>query len=1664
MNLLKNQAVDATHLTANPDSTRGLFLTCRCLVLTLILGLMDPTFAEQLADVQSLSVNGSTEFGFGYLPWTDEFHQGDDSTEPTEALSALSTGFPVEYYGWPVQYETFEEMASAHASGQLWNQNSGTPIVDGRAFLTWYAALFRFRVSPGQSNGDTITIRWKRDSIGSDSWMVWDHDKRCWDTENMTTNNGCIGGTIEWASWIYTHQTWDIQYDILFNGTPIPGGQSFHIFGYTMEAAGPTQISAEAGELASTPLAVRVVGYDGISGVPGETVRFSMPGFGSPGFWLQPDSSSTSGAKTLDTLTDDEGIARAWVGMGTPGIIVGVGTSSPNAPLDPPYFTERPSFQLQALSTEIPEIHPPRNLGRVPATSCIGNPVNVVTGNKFQSETDIRGLSGTPLEFTRFYNSQDSGTGSLGRGWRHSYEATITFTKEGKGKDAVDYAHLKRPDGRQITLMDSGAGWRADPDIPFSLRRHRGKWELRGANDEVETYDGKGILLSITDVRGNTQTLDYDNRKRLSQVVSTSGEQLLFSYDTDNRLVQVEHRAATPAPGDTASRVWAYNFKGENLTAVTLPDQSERLYHYEDQRFPAALTGITDQRGNRHANWQYDAFGRVTVSSGALGVGQTAIYYGINGQRTVTDSRGNTTLYTATAQLGQGLVTGTTGPTCNGGNANTETFHYDPQTNHLLTHTRDGITTQYGDYDDRGNPGFRIDALGTPQEHRQTFAYDNRFRNRLTHILEKSVYPGGEKITALAYDSLGNLASNTLSGFRPDGTPVSRTTTWDYLGPYGQRSRADGPRTDVTDTTIFEYYPDDANQYQHRGMLRRVIGPQGVLLRDNLQYNSYRQLVSETRPNGLLVTYQWEPHTDRLATMTETGNSASRTTRWTHLATGELESVETPDGRLLTLHYDEARRLVAVSDTEGNRIDYSLDSEGNLIEENIRDPGGNLAYRVTRSFDAYNRLRHRVRANETVDYHYSPDGLIEREVNGNGVETHYSYDALRRLVDRIQDAAGHDPDTAQATTSLYHDSQGNLSGMTAPNDAETRFYHDDLGNRIRESSPDTGETLVDHDSAGNDIRITDAIGQIFELAYDANNRLVQVTGPDSSHDLLYIHDTCHNGIARLCEVRRGANRTSFGYNSFGDTIRIDQQVDTGFALVNQSLVMVYDEAGRLTRMTYPGGLSLLYGYDQLGNAVSLELERQGHTTSLVSNATYQPFGPLHTMTLGNGHMRSLQHDLAYRITAINDPLYDAVIDYDANGNIVHKQRQTGDLLADYDALDRLVATTGPLGSQGYQYDLNANRTRLVDNGAITEYGHEPFTNRLQHINHQAVLLDANGNTTWLRGMNLSYSPDNRLVEVAGIARYGYNGLGQRVFKATQGGEETLYLYGPGGRLKAELDGFGQVRKVYGYFNGELIAMVDDLASGHGSVYYSHNDHLGTPQALSDENGSVVWRAIYKPFGEALVNEDANGNGHLVEMNIRFPGQYFDDETGLHYNYFRDYDPALGRYVQSDPLGLFDDPNTYTYVKNNPLKGIDPLGLWTFSFEGYLGAGGGVIISYNSGTLEFLGRLGVGIGLGLSYEPHGIPSPHSNRCGSGYILRGSGRAAVGLQGGPISLGGSVNASAGNAITHNYGGGFLEYSPLSISTDGTPGFGVKVGASVGGEIGSYTNWSERDCRCQ
>jgi RHS repeat-associated protein len=317
-----------------------------------------------------------------------------------------------------------------------------------------------------------------------------------------------------------------------------------------------------------------------------------------------------------------------------------------------------------------------------------------------------------------------------------------------------------------------------------------------------------------------------------------------------------------------------------------------------------------------------------------------------------------------------------------------------------------------------------------------------------------------------------------------------------------------------------------------------------------------------------------------------------------------------------------------------------------------------------------------------------------------------------------------------------------------------------------------------------------------------------------------------------------------------------------------------------------------------------------------------------------------------------------VLQYDGRGNILQRTTDGSAVVYLYDGLDRLRAE-GALGGQTFELDPDGGR--LADRRS--HYRVLPGGQRLADRDGMALVHGPAGHlladSAWRNGRWAQRSFDWTLagqlksVRIDGVlaATYLYNDARQRTRKTLAqpaAGEPavTLYRHDPEGRLVMEVAGTaaqapgiavapGQVLVRYVWQDAVPVAVVwPPMTPGNPNastdrIVYLHVDHLNTPRRASDDRGVVVWQWQSDAFGERPPDEDADRDGRRTTINLRFPGQYFDAESGLHYNWHRYYDPQVGRYTQVDPIGLAGGINTYAYVEGNPVSYSDPLGLKTF---------------------------------------------------------------------------------------------------------------------------------------
>jgi len=448
-----------------------------------------------------------------------------------------------------------------------------------------------------------------------------------------------------------------------------------------------------------------------------------------------------------------------------------------------------------------------------------------------------------------------------------------------------------------------------------------------------------------------------------------------------------------------------------------------------------------------------------------------------------------------------------------------------------------------------------------------------------------------------------------------------------------------------------------------------------------------------------------------------------------------------------------------------------------------------------------------------------------------------------------------------------------------------------------------------------------------DYTYDVLNRLTYVDFPTDT-DITYTYDTGTNGVGQRTGMSDESGEYTFGYDGRGRLTSRTSVIEA----TTYNLARTYTPGGRVSAITYPTGRTINYSRSTCACKVdSITTTFSGTATTLMEDLTYRPFGGASGMDNGAGGTVGSTYNTSGKLTVSNPgATHERTYTYDNNGNlltITSASTPYYDRTYVYDALNRLTSATAEdaWGIIDYTYDDAGNRLTEVTDDDSDTYAYTTGTNLLATITGTATTsytYDANGNITGMGTKTLTYNDDNRLVSVAEagttLGEYTYNGLGQRIIKEA-GGTTTVFLYDFDGNIIGESNASGTFSKEYLYNGSSRLAMVD---VGTSAVYYYGNDQLGTPEILADSTNTVVWEAIYKPFGEAEVNTHST-----VVNNFRFPGQYYDSETGLHYNYNRYYNPSTGRYLTPDPIGQAGGINIYNYVNGNPINSSDENGLF-----------------------------------------------------------------------------------------------------------------------------------------
>jgi RHS repeat-associated protein len=1226
-----------------------------------------------------------------------------------------------------------------------------------------------------------------------------------------------------------------------------------------------------------------------------------------------------------------------------------------------------------------------------PTPTSVGDPISPGMGQVFKRESDITFAGAyTSIGFARFYNNGDTSGTDMGPAWRHSYDrsivvnysstlpavypgasatvspqyssaatacvsgfaaiqsqvngwqsATAAYTNNvcvistaagvistmpiysayGTAPEStpVEYDVI-RDDGQTLRFTTQNGLINNPPGISLRLAQTGSGFTLTDDNDNVETYNTSGVLQSITSRAGVIQTIAYDANGRLSGITDSFGNSLSITRNSANTIASVTLNGATTVhyAYDTSSR----------LATVTNADNTTRNYLYQNNSFPIALTGLVDESGTQLSTWTYDTQGRASSSQEAGGADAVSLVYNANGTVTATDALGavRTFTYTRIGDINQPVaISGSQCPTCSEPAATS----YDAAGWVASRTDYNGNLTCYANDPVRGLELVRVEgfapgstcpsnlasytpASGTVQRKiSTTWSSTYRLPTLITEF---------NRTTAYSYDGYGNVLTKTITDTTV--TPnVSRTWTYTYYnsGLYGQVETLKGPRTDLNSTTSYTYFTCTTGT--QCGQPQTVTDPVGNVTTYET-YNGYGQPLTLSDPNSVptTLTYDARSHLTSRQVSTET-------TGFSYYPTGLLDTVTMPDSSTLQYEYDGAHRLTKLLDGAGNSMQYTLDAMGNRTAESAYDPSNTLDRTLSRVFNSLSELYQLIGAagttGVTTTYGYDSNGnqtTIDAPLSRNTIN---AYDALNRL-EQITD-----PNSGK--TYFGYDAENDLASVKDPRSLTTSYTYNGFSDLAAQVSPDTGTTTNTYDSGGNLSTAKDARSKTVTYSYDAANRVTQAAYGDQT--IAYTYDAGTNGKGRLTGASDANHSMAWTYDTLGRVTKKSQTVNS----VTKSVQYAYTNAD-LTTLTTPSGQSVTFTYsDHRVSSIAI------NGTTLLSGVLYEAFGPARGWSWGNGtsevrlyntdgnpsqfsglESTTYTLDNAFRITGITNT---------SNGALSWTYG--------YDLLDRLNSASKTGTTQGWTFDANGNR--LTQTGTTTAtYTISTTNNQIKSITGtpaRTYTYDADGNVLTFSSDTFTFNNRGRMstAKASGSTTgYVYNALGQRIMKSGGPAGTVLYWYDEAGHLLGEYSSTGALVQETVWMGDIPVATIRPNGSSV-SVYYVHADHLSTPKMVTQPStNKIAWRWDQDPFGTAAPNQNPAGLGTFV-YNLRFPGQYYDTETGLNYNYFRDYDPATGRYGESDPIGLWGGINTYIYAQSNPLNFADATGLKPW-YGNYCGPG------------------------------------------------------------------------------------------------------------------------------
>lgn len=674
-----------------------------------------------------------------------------------------------------------------------------------------------------------------------------------------------------------------------------------------------------------------------------------------------------------------------------------------------------------------------------------------------------------------------------------------------------------------------------------------------------------------------------------------------------------------------------------------------------------------------------------------------------------------------------------------------------------------------------------------------------------------------------------------------------------------------------------------------------------------LKYDKHGNLIEKALPNGAKTTFI----RDARGLPIEIVDTAKQSSYFEYDLSGNLIAYINKSGQTRTYGYDREDRLIYTKDALNQKTEYLYTKE-NLTQ--VIYPDNSM---VKLEYDKQNRvIAHTNRDGKVTKYHYNQQGKLSQKEDALNNTLNYNYDQAGRLEELINEN--------QESYHFAYDPLDRLIKEQGLDGLSSEYNYDEINNLTKKIvttiDNQTQETILSHNPIGEYSTKTVTLG-------------------DKTSQSAYKYDLLGN----LIEAVNRTNRVLFEYNEMGQLNKEITELTENEEDIERVLEHEYDELGNRVKTILPDKREVEWVYNELGSVQEILIDKKTITTIqrdelnrelsrtqgvLESFKEYDSLGRLVNQSTYN-QSDILEIDESSIDFAFDEslPLLKRSYSYNRAGELseIHDRRH-GKTTYQYDSIGRILETVSPLGTETFNFDP-AHNLLDPDKPEQTKVKH----NQIETYQDKRYKYDSFGNLTNKKisshtNINLIYDAEHQLIEsqvtkenITKVYNYDYDPFGRRTRKKDE--EGTTHFIWDGNRLLTEqTDNKTSQTYIYEQNSFTPLALIDEQSN----VNYYHVDQIGTPRELTNEDGEIIWEAQYRTWGN-ISKESYNEKESKLTQSFRFQGQYFDAETGLHYNRFRYYDPDIGRFISQDPIGLLGGNNLYQYAPN-PAGWVDPFGL------------------------------------------------------------------------------------------------------------------------------------------